>query len=175
LTLKLEERRRASLRNTPYRRRVTGGTIGLMARAVTPASARPGRIAIPAPERTRDEETLTDSALAMTMGWNPAAWHSARSGGRAGRWDGPSPGLDSALDHARAVAGDKDVAIGGGVDIVRQCLAAGVVDEIRLHLVPILLGGRVRLFGDGTTPAELAMTSVDQADGVAHLRYRVRR
>jgi len=85
-------------------------------------------------------------------------------------------GLDRALDQARAAAGDKDIAIGGGANIVRQCLAVGVIDEIRLHLVPMLLGGGVRLFDDGTlTPAELATTSVEQADGAVHLRYRLRR
>jgi dihydrofolate reductase len=85
-------------------------------------------------------------------------------------------GLESALDQARAAAGDKDVAIGGGANIVRQCLAAGVIDEIRLHLVPVLLGDGVRLFDDGiATPTELAMTSAEQADGVVHLRYHMSR
>jgi dihydrofolate reductase len=71
-------------------------------------------------------------------------------------------GLDSALERARAAAGDKDLAIGGGADVVRQCLAAGVVGEIRLHLVPILLGDGVRLFDQGhLSPAELTVTSVD--------------
>jgi dihydrofolate reductase len=85
--------------------------------------------------------------------------------------------LHSALDQARAVAGDKDVAIGGGANIVRQCLAVGVIDEIRLRLVPVLLGDGVRLFDDAIKAPmeELALTSVDQADGVVHLRYRVRR
>jgi dihydrofolate reductase len=85
-------------------------------------------------------------------------------------------GLDNALDQARAAAGGKDIAIGGGADIVRQSLAAGIIDEIRLHLVPVLLGDGVRLFDDAAkAPTELATTSVDQADGVVHLRYRVRR
>jgi dihydrofolate reductase len=98
-----------------------------------------------------------------------------RDGGTTYRF--VTDGLDSALDQARAVAGDKDVVIGGGATIVRQCLAAGVIDEIRLHLVPVLLGDGVRLFDDAikAPTEELALTSVDQADGVAHLRYRVRR
>lgn len=76
-------------------------------------------------------------------------------------------GLDSALDQARAAAGDKDIAIGGGANIVQQCLAADVIEEIRLHLVPVLLSGGVRLFDHGSNaPTELAMTSVEQADGL---------
>jgi dihydrofolate reductase len=83
-------------------------------------------------------------------------------------------GLDSALDQARTAAGGQDLAIGGGADIVRQCLAAGVIDEMRLHLVPVTLGAGDRLF-DGTVRLELTTTSVEEADGVVHARYRVRR
>lgn len=63
----------------------------------------------------------------------------------------------------------------GGADIVRQCLNAGLVEEVRLHLIPILLGGGARLF-DGVDPATLRLepTAAEQADGVVHLRFRVR-
>jgi dihydrofolate reductase len=81
-------------------------------------------------------------------------------------------GLDAALDQARAAAGGKDIAILGGADIARQCLATGVVDELRLHLVPILLGNGSRLF-DGSALPELVTTSVEPADGVVHVWYRV--
>ena len=57
-------------------------------------------------------------------------------------------GLAAALEQAREVAGGKDIAIGGGADIARQCLAAGIVDEVRLHMVPVLLGA-----GAPTSPA----------------------
>lgn len=85
-------------------------------------------------------------------------------------------GLDSALRQAQMAAGEKDIAIGGGAHIVRQCLAAGVIEEIRLHLIPVLLGDGIRLFDRAITqPPELATTSVQEADGVVHLRYRVHR
>jgi dihydrofolate reductase len=61
-------------------------------------------------------------------------------------------GIDSALAQARDAAGDEDVFVGGGADIINQYLAAGLVDEIELHVVPILLGGGARLFaGVGRT------------------------
>ncbi|MFL5817044.1 MAG: dihydrofolate reductase family protein [Conexibacter sp.] len=67
------------------------------------------------------------------------------------------------------------VSLGGGVDVVQQYLAAGLLDELDLHVVPVLLGGGTRLF-DG--PAGAAAPRLDQVDvveapGVAHLRYRV--
>jgi dihydrofolate reductase len=84
-------------------------------------------------------------------------------------------GLGSALEHAREAAGGKDIAIGGGADIVHQCLQAGVIEEIRLHHVPVLLGGGGRLFDglDGGPPLDI--TSVEHADGVVHVRYAVHR
>src|SRR3954451_21543766 len=60
-------------------------------------------------------------------------------------------GIESALDQARRAAGDKDVFIGGGADVINQFLAAGLVDELELHVTPILLGGGARLF-DGVGP-----------------------
>ncbi len=60
-------------------------------------------------------------------------------------------GIESALVQARAAAGDKDVFIGGGADVINQYLAAGLVDEVELHVVPLLLGGGARLF-DGRRP-----------------------
>ena len=55
-------------------------------------------------------------------------------------------GIDAALQQAREAAGDKDVFIGGGADVVNQYLAAGLVNELELHVTPILLGGGARLF-----------------------------
>jgi len=85
----------------------------------------------------------------------------------------PEGGLEAALDLARGAADGKDIAIGGGADIARQCLAAGVVDELRLHLVPVLLGGGARLF-DGAARPELTPIGVEPAKDVVHLRYRLR-
>ena len=82
-------------------------------------------------------------------------------------------GIESALERAREAAGDKDVVIGGGADVVNQYLAAGLVDELELHVVPILLGGGERLFaGVGPDLKLEALRTVD-APGVTHLKYRV--
>ena len=82
-------------------------------------------------------------------------------------------GIESALDQARRAAGDRDVAVGGGADVINQYLAAGLVDEVELHVVPILLGAGARLF-DGVGPGvRLEQARVVDAPGVAHLKYRV--
>jgi len=82
-------------------------------------------------------------------------------------------GIESALEQATEAARDKDVFIGGGADIINQYLAAGLVDELELHITPILLGGGARLF-DGVGPnLKLEEIRAVQAPGVAHLKYRV--
>ena len=83
-------------------------------------------------------------------------------------------GIQSALEQARAAAGDKDVLIAGGAEVVQQYLRAGLVEEFQLHVVPLFLGGGVRLFdnvGDGAPTLELAR--VVDSPAVTHLRYRV--
>jgi dihydrofolate reductase len=82
-------------------------------------------------------------------------------------------GIEAALEQARAAAGDKDVLIGGGADIINQYLAAGHVDELELHVVPLLLGGGARLFEGIGPDLELEQIRVVEAPGVAHLKYRV--
>ena len=82
-------------------------------------------------------------------------------------------GIESALARAREAAGDKDVFIGGGADVINQYLAAGLVDELELHVAPILLGAGARLF-DGVGPnLKLEPLRTVEAPGVAHLKYRV--
>jgi len=83
-------------------------------------------------------------------------------------------GVQAAFDQARAAAGDKDVAVGGGADVAQQYLKAGLLDELQIHLVPILLGGGVRLF-DQLAPGqvELQGTRAIQSPTVTHLNYRV--
>ena len=82
-------------------------------------------------------------------------------------------GIEAALEQAREAAGDKDVYIGGGADVINQYLAAGLVDELELHISPILLGGGERLF-DGVGPdLKLEVLRVIEAPGVTHLKYRV--
>jgi dihydrofolate reductase len=82
-------------------------------------------------------------------------------------------GVESAVEQARAVAGDKDVAV-GNASIVQQCIRAGLLDEIHVDLVPVLLGGGIRLFDHlGTEPIELESTGVIEGAGVTHLTFRV--
>ena len=82
-------------------------------------------------------------------------------------------GVESAVEQAKAVAGEKDVAV-GAASIVQQCIRAGLLDEIHLDLVPVLLGGGVRLFDHlGTGPIELESTRVVEGAGVTHLTFRV--
>jgi len=84
-------------------------------------------------------------------------------------------GIESALEQARATAKGKDVTLGGGASIVNQYLAAGLVDELELHVVPLLLGGGARLF-DGVGPdVRLELMRALEAPGVTHVKYRVLR
>jgi dihydrofolate reductase len=85
-------------------------------------------------------------------------------------------GIESALAQARAAAGDKDVAIGGGANTIQQFIAAGLLDEIQIHLVPVLLGDGIRLFEQlGGEPIELEGTRVVASPDVTHLRFDVKR
>jgi dihydrofolate reductase len=86
-----------------------------------------------------------------------------------------SDGIEAALDQAREAAGDKDVAIGGGADAAQQYLRAGLLDELQIHVAPVLLGAGVRLFdGDLRSVPGLECTRVlESPTGVAHLGYRV--
>jgi dihydrofolate reductase len=82
-------------------------------------------------------------------------------------------GVESAIEQAKAVAGDKYVSL-MGASTPQQCLQAGLLDEIQIHLVPVLLGGGVRLFDHlGSETPELEIVQVVAAPGVTHLRYRV--
>ena len=81
-------------------------------------------------------------------------------------------GIDSALGQARKAAGDRDVAIAGGAATVNQYLAAGLVDELRTHVVPVTLGAGERLF-DGVPPLHLELLAVRAASLVTHISYRV--
>ena len=83
-------------------------------------------------------------------------------------------GAEAALARAREAAGERDVAIAGGAATANQYLAAGLVDEVRLHVVPQVLGHGDRVF-DGVPPQHLEMVSVRAASRVTHLTYRVRR
>jgi dihydrofolate reductase len=82
-------------------------------------------------------------------------------------------GVEGAVERARAVAGDKDVAV-GAASIAQQCIRAGLLDEIHVDLVPVLLGDGVRLFEHiGAGLIELESTRVIEGAGVTHLTFRV--
>jgi dihydrofolate reductase len=82
-------------------------------------------------------------------------------------------GIESALDQAKEAAGDRNVAIGGGANTIQQYLAARLVDELQVHIAPMLLGGGVRLF-DGLDPEiELETARVIESRLVTHVRFRV--
>ena len=83
-------------------------------------------------------------------------------------------GIEEALEWASEAAAGKDVVIGGGASVINQHLAAGVVDELELHVVPLVLGGGARLFEGVGPDLELEQVRVIEAPGVTHLKYRVR-
>jgi dihydrofolate reductase len=81
-------------------------------------------------------------------------------------------GVESAFEQARAAAGGKDVAVAGGATIVQQCLRAGLLDELQVHVAPVLLGDGVRLF-DGGEQGKLELLRVVDSPTVTHVKYRV--
>jgi dihydrofolate reductase len=81
-------------------------------------------------------------------------------------------GVEAALEQARAVPGDGDIAVAGGAGTVNQFLAAGLLDELRLHVTPFTLGAGTRVF-DGVPAQRLEQVSSRAATGVTHLTYRV--
>jgi dihydrofolate reductase len=123
----------------------------------------------------------------MTSGWGGShplglpvvvVTHSVPDGWPRG--DAPftfvTEGIERAIEVAREIAGDKGVGVNGG-QMARQCLEAGLLDEIWVDLAPVLLGGG-RPFFDAVGGAPYALdgpVSVVQSDRVTHLRYRVRR
>lgn len=83
-------------------------------------------------------------------------------------------GIGSALAKARAAAGDKDVCVAGGATTAQQYLRAGLLDELQIHLVPILIGDGLQLFDHlSSEGAKLEKTRVLESGGVTHLRFRV--
>jgi dihydrofolate reductase len=83
-------------------------------------------------------------------------------------------GIEAALEQARAAAGDKDVSVGGGASVIQQYLNAGLLDELQVHVVPVLLGGGVRLFDGLDEPVEVEATRVVSSPAVTHLRLAIR-
>jgi dihydrofolate reductase len=84
-------------------------------------------------------------------------------------------GIEAALEQAKAAAGEKDVGIWGGANIMREYLNAGLLDEMEIHVIPIILGGGVRLFDELGQQIELEKTRVIDTPRATHLQYRVLR
>jgi dihydrofolate reductase len=81
-------------------------------------------------------------------------------------------GIESALAQAREAAGEADVFLGGGPESINEYLGAGLVDELHLHVAPLLLGGGKRLL-EGVGDLKLEQLRAVEAPGVTHLKYRV--
>lgn len=83
-------------------------------------------------------------------------------------------GIDSALEHARSAAGDKNVEVAGGARTVQQYVAAGKLDELYLHIVPVILGAGERLL-DNVGHPKLKPVKVIASPAVTHIKYRILR
>lgn len=82
--------------------------------------------------------------------------------------------LEEAIDRARAAADGRDVGIGGGGDVIRQALAAGILDELTITVTPVILGGGKRLFEGFEQDLTLEHVGrVRQSPFATHVRYRV--
>lgn len=97
----------------------------------------------------------------------------------AARWGYPkvtyvTDGIESAMEQAKAAAGDRDVQVRGG-NIAQRALEAGVLDEVQIHLIPVLLGSGRRLFDVLPSEIELELVRVIDTPRATHIRYRVRR
>jgi dihydrofolate reductase len=82
-------------------------------------------------------------------------------------------GIKAAVEQARAAAGGKDVLLASGVSVAQQALAAGLADEVVLHVAPVLLGRALPLFG--AARADLRCVETIHGEGAVHLRYEVPR
>ena len=95
------------------------------------------------------------------------------------RWGGTTfhfvtDGIERALERAKESADSQDVRLWGGAQVIQQYLAAGLLDELELHIVPVLLGDGARLFDNlGGAEIELEQVRAVEAPGVTHLKYRV--
>jgi len=83
-------------------------------------------------------------------------------------------GFDEAVERARAAAGDKDVAIGGGADVIRQGLDAGIIDELAIIVAPVVLGGGKRLFDGFRKSLDLEQVGARQIEWATVMEYRVK-
>ena len=83
-------------------------------------------------------------------------------------------GIESALEQARAAAGDQDISVAGGANVIQQYLSARLIDQMQVHIAPLLLGDGVRLFEHlGADHIDLETTRVVESPAVTHLKFRV--
>ena len=82
-------------------------------------------------------------------------------------------GVEAAVERAREAAGDKDVSVMGGADVIRQALAAGLVDELTIIVAPVVLGGGKRLFEGFSKSLDLEQLGVRQSRFATFITYRV--
>lgn len=98
----------------------------------------------------------------------------AREGGTT--FNFVTEGVESALEQARAAAGDKDVSVGGGASVNQQFIKAGLLDEIEIQVNPVLFGDGKRLFDHfSAEQVEMTIDQVVDSPDVTHLRYRLTR
>lgn len=84
-------------------------------------------------------------------------------------------GIEHAFERAREAAGEQNVSVAGGADVIRQGLKLGLLDELQIHVVPFLLGGGRPLFEGGLGGIELEIDRVVDSPAVTHVRYRVQK
>jgi dihydrofolate reductase len=82
-------------------------------------------------------------------------------------------GIEAAVDRARQIAGDRPVGIGGGASIAQQALQAELVDELQIHIAPVILGAGRPLFGELGTRLRLERTRVLDSPFATHIKFRV--
>ena len=82
-------------------------------------------------------------------------------------------GIEAAVDRARVISGDRDVGIGGGASIAQQALQAGLVDELQIHVAPVILGAGRPLFGELGKRLQLERTRVLESPFATHITFRV--
>jgi dihydrofolate reductase len=151
------------------------------------------------PNRMADEEMRSTGAILAGRRWYDVATerYSGRQGIYGGKWEGPvfvlthraadhdvsDPGItlltgevEDAVSTARDAAGDKNLEI-FGANLAAQCLDAGLIDEIVVHVAPVLLGGGVRLYGEAGSRAQVRLEPTDRAESGAlqSLRFAVKR
>jgi dihydrofolate reductase len=152
-----------------------------------------------APMRLADEVMRSTGAILAGRRWYDVATerYSGRQGIYGGAWEGPvfvlthraadhdvsDPGitlltgdLEDAVRTAGEAAGDKNLEI-FGANLAAQCLDHGLIDEIVVHVAPVLLGGGVRLYGEAGSRAQVRLEPIDRAEAgdLQSLRYRVSR